>query len=85
MTNLKTLGEELLAIGRLIGLVTKVDGNIGVNTAWFGQPTIELGSANKRLGALVEFTRVSFGADRQGSPTGLSKSRVASDSRFGES
>jgi hypothetical protein len=54
VTDLKTLGNELLSVGRLIGLITKDDGRTGVNTGWFANPTAELGNAHKRLDALVE-------------------------------
>ena len=54
MTDLKTLGKELLSVGQLIGLITKDDGRTGLNTGWFSNPAAELGNTDKRLDALVE-------------------------------
>jgi hypothetical protein len=51
MADLKTLGKELLATAKFMGLVTR---DSGVNTGWFSNPPSQLADAGKRMDALVE-------------------------------
>lgn len=53
MNTLNSLGTEVTAIGRLIGLLTGPDDNLTVNTDWFKNPIAQLEQTTDRLNDLV--------------------------------
>lgn len=61
MGDANNLGTEVNAIGRFIGLLKGGDGDVTVNTDWFGDPVTELEQVGTRLNDLVALIEAILG------------------------